>query len=355
MFDAKFTAVREPLSYMVLAAVAKKTYNVASPIGERSPHEGGTDMHVLRACFAVVTLILVADRGIAAEDIEFVAEHLAEVPMDNRYATLPIWSEPQDGEIRRTHVETQGAFNKVSSGHLDVSGPMFSIGLKRQLNARWSVGALVFHDPMSVRSAHEHRPLQTLFAPDTPIDRPVDAHFSNLDGSITDSGAGFFIGRERHGDRLADYGWIAGVLWQRVKLEQFRLEYEVAGGSSIGTIGTIDFDDTYAHIVPFVGIELPRERGSWFWNAHALYAMPLPRRGMAGHITGPGFDIRGNTDDAGAGKHFGDPSLTLGFTFTYRPWHVSADVGALVSQALVEPWAHRGIERNYVLSVSWLW
>ena len=41
----------------------------------------------------VVLLALAhAIRVTAAEDIEYVQEHLAEVPMDNRFATLPVWN-----------------------------------------------------------------------------------------------------------------------------------------------------------------------------------------------------------------------------------------------------------------------
>ena len=136
-------------------------------------------------------------------------------------------------------------------------------------------------------------------------------------------------------------------------LQNFRLDYEIAAGPSLGTTGEIDFDNTYSHAVPFVGIQWPRQRGDWRWNTHALFAMPLPRRGVVGHISGPGFDIHGDTQDVGNGKHFGDPSLTLGLTFTYAPAHLSVDIGTLLSQALVEPWIHPGIERNYLLSVSW--
>jgi len=273
--------------------------------------------------------------------------------MDNRYAALPIWSDTLQNGADKTHLELQAALSTLGSGNLNVSGPMFSVGLRRDVSSSWSMGGFVFDDPLRVHSNHEDRPLQTLFAPSTPIARPVDAHFSNLDGTVADVGAGLFVSQERHSNLLGDYAWLTGVLWQRVSLSDFRLDYEIADGPSIGTTGQIDFDNTYTHVVPFVGIEVPRQRGAWLWNAHAFYAMPLPRRGVVGHITGPGFDIRGDTQDVGNGKHFGDPSLTIGFTFTYTPAHLSVDVGALVSQALVEQWVHRGIERNFVLSVSW--
>ena len=81
--------------------------------------------------------------------------------------------------------------------------------------------------------------------------------------------------------------------------------------------------------------------------------MPLPRRAMVGRITGPGFDLSGNTAADGAGKHFGDPAVSLGFDVTYLPWDLSVDVGASVGQALLEPIAHRGVTTNWALDVRW--
>jgi len=84
-----------------------------------------------------------------------------------------------------------------------------------------------------------------------------------------------------------------------------------------------------------------------------LAAWPNPRRGVVGHIMGPGFDLRGDQEQAGAGAHFGDPSITLGFDVTYLPAHLTVDIGTLVTQALVEPVVHKGIETNLVISCLW--
>lgn len=74
---------------------------------------------------------------------------------------------------------------------------------------------------------------------------------------------------------------------------------------------------------------------------------------MVGHITGPGFDLRGNTEAAGYGKHIGDPSLTFGLDITYLPAHFTVDVGALLTQRLLEPFINKGIEANWLLSCQW--
>jgi len=71
------------------------------------------------------------------------------------------------------------------------------------------------------------------------------------------------------------------------------------------------------------------------------------------YISYEGFDLSGDTTRTGAGKHFGDPAVMLGFDVTYRPWNLSVDVGAFAVQALAEPIAHRGVTTNWALGVRW--
>jgi hypothetical protein len=59
------------------------------------------------------------------------------------------------------------------------------------------------------------------------------------------------------------------------------------------------------------------------------------------------------TADSGNGKHFGDPSVTLGLDVTYRPAHLSLDIGTALTQQLLEPHVHRGVDSDWVLSVRW--
>lgn len=300
---------------------------------------------------AVLLSTLSAD---AEEDIEFVQEHLPEVAMDNRYATLPVWlgsAESTDGLTS----SWQAGYGSTSAGALSISGPMLAAGVYRPLNERWDIGVFAFYDRLRLQADVEQRDLQTLFAPSTPIARPVASEFSGLDGTATDLGLGINVGWHRHEGFLGEHRWMGGVLWQRMSLEDYRFNYRVLSGPQAGLAGTIDFDADYAHIVPFVGLELPRHYGRWSTNAHVLATFPLPRRGVIGHITGPGFDIHGDTAEVGHGTHFGDPSLTLGYTITYAPAHLSVDLGTLLTQGLLEPKVHRGIDRNLVLSFSVGW
>jgi hypothetical protein len=305
----------------------------------------------MRLAFSAL-LVAFSQLCLAEHDIEFVAEHLPEAAMDNRYATLPIWP-GLPNESAAWEGSLQGAASSIQVGSISLEGPMFSMAMQRNLRDAWQWGAFGFYDDLSFTSGREYRPLQTLFAPQTPIERPVDALFTHLDGRARDFGGGLYIAHHGTTGLLGNHRWVAGVLWQRVQLDDYRFDYEILAGPSNGLTGSIDFDASYDHAVPFVGLEIPRDFGKWTLSLHSLLAYPLPRRGVTGHITGPDFDLSGDTATAGNGKHFGDPSITLGLNLTYRPARLSIDVGTLLSQAVLEPLIHSGIDQNLLLSVSW--
>lgn len=286
----------------------------------------------------------------AKEDIEFVAEHLPEVAMDNRYATLPIWGTPPQAD--EWTLAVQSAFDGESAGRLEAGGPLLSVAVTRALSSRWSVTAVGFADMQSL-SGGDTRGLQTLFAPATPIERPVSASFDDLDGRMRHLGAGLSLSTGSDRGWLGRHRWVGGLLFEQVELHDYRWNFTILAGDAAGTRGQIDFDNDYRHVTPFAGLQLVRERGAWIFSPHALLALPLPRRGWVGHIETAQFDLRGDTADVGNGKHFGDPSVTVGLDITYRPAHLSVDVGTALSQGLIEPYIHKGIDRDWVLSVRW--
>jgi hypothetical protein len=291
-------------------------------------------------------------RAAAVEDISYVTEHLAEVPMDNRFATLPVWSgNPESG--RAWSFAGQAGLSKTATGNLEVAGPLFSASVDRAAGSRWRLGAFAFYDRLSFTGENDVRPLETPFAPTTPLARPVLAEFDNLDGSMTHYGAGIDAARIGESGWLGHYRLVGGIVWQQVELRDYRLDYVLLEGDDAGLAGQIDFDANYTHVTPFLGFELPRKGARWATAPHVLAAWPNPRYGVVGHITGPGFDLHGDTEAAGQGKHFGDPWIAIGFDVTYLPARLTIDVGALVTQRLLEPVIHKGIDTNWVLSAQW--
>ena len=297
------------------------------------------------AAWTLVALGLPAAHALAAnESIEFVQEHLAEIVMDNRYATLPIWG---------TRYSTQAAYSKTETGGLAVDGPMFSLGGSRNIADDWQLSGFAFFDDLSLSSGIDHRPLEVQFIRGVPLSLPARAQFNALDGSEKSYGLGVGIRHSGTTRFWHDYEWAAGVLWHHVALKNYSLDFQILDGPSAGATGVIDYSAVYEHVAPFAGIAWPREYRQWKFRPHVQAVLPLPRRAVVGRIEGPGYELSGDTGETGVGTPFGDPSVTVGLDVTYRPWNLTVDVGSAISQALFEPVVHKGIDRNWLISASW--
>ncbi len=307
---------------------------------------------IVAAAFGWLAWAGIAPASAAKEDIEFVAEHLAESTMDNRYASLPVWAGGSATELRWSG-DVQGAFSRTTVGGLALSGPLLSAGVVRRLSSTWSVGALAFFDALKLTTDRDARPLNPSFSGAIPLTLPADAIFSRMDGAAKDYGAGLFARLRGEGGWLGERRWVGGLLWQRVSLRNYRWAYRLLTGPDAGGAGVIDYSADYSHIVPYAGLELLRSYGQWSFSPRVLAAMPLPRRGVQGCITGTHFDLCGDTASAGRGRHFGDPFVALGLGVTYEPWQLTVDLGSTLAQAVVEPFVHAGIDRNWLLSIDW--
>ncbi|MFL6579722.1 MAG: hypothetical protein ACJ8G2_03180 [Burkholderiales bacterium] len=300
------------------------------------------------ASAGVLLLGLVCVQARAEHSFEFVAEHLPEAAMDNRFATLPLWNGGAT-PVAPWQFTVQGGWARTGSGGLTLDGPMLSAAVHRQLDDRWTLIAFGFFDDMRFSGASDQRPLETLVA-HTPLVLPAETLFTNLQGTYRNAGAGIAFNMHKVDGWLGERQWVMGALYQRVQLQDYRANYRVLEGPSSGATGFVDYSAEYPHLTPFAGLALVRHFGSWSLTPHALFAIPVPRRGFQGRINGPGFDVSGDTETAGAGKHFGDISLTFGLDVGYKPWGLTLDIGTFVSQALLEPIAHKGIDQNWVIS-----
>jgi hypothetical protein len=286
----------------------------------------------------------------APEDIGFVSEHLPEIAMDNRYAQLPLWGSCPEERDYCPAVNVGYQFTRSQT--LSIDGPMFSLGVTHD-EGRWSITGFFFYDPLRLRSGNEQRPLDVDFVSGVPYGLPVPAQFSGLDGRADDMGVGIALRRDASLRWLGHFTWSTGLLWQQMSLRNDRYDYRVLEGPGAGSAGQIGYDADYRHFVPFAGIAWLHQGEHWSYTPHFQFALPLPRRGMDGRITGPGFDLAGNQADNGAGKHFGDPSLTIGLDVTYLPWKLTFDLGTALSQYVLEPKIHEGVDRNLLLTLRW--
>jgi hypothetical protein len=289
----------------------------------------------------------------APESIDVIAEHLPEAAMDNRYASLPLWARADELHGSQWLAAVGVAYARSRARGLSLEGPMLALSATKRLEQEWSITAFAFFDDLRFSGGSARLPLEAQFTSATPLTLPVDAQFSDLRGKARDLGAGLGVRRAAHWQPWGSFEWAAGLLWQRVSLRDFTVRYRVLGGAQAGTEGTLDYSTTYNHLTPYVGLAWPRVYSQWTSTPHVQLALPLPRRGVQGRITGPGFDVRGNAAGNGYGKHFGDPSLTVGWDLTYRPWRATFDVGSVLTQALFERPNHEGVERNWLLSARW--
>lgn len=305
-------------------------------------------MTLPRSAASLVALLVLAPPAAASEhSFEYVAEHLPEVAMDNRFATLPVWSGGVPAGPWQFTV--QGAVARTASGAMVLHGPMLSAAARWGLNQRRALHVFGFFDELGFSSGGERRPLETLFA-HPPLALPAEALFTDLRGTYRNMGAGAVLSVHAEHGWQGEHEWIVGALCQRVALHDYRATYQVLEGPSTGASGVVDYSGTYTFITPLAGLALLRDYGTWRWSPHALLAIPLPRRGFQGRITGPGFDLSGDVGSAGHGKRFGDLSVTLGLDGTYKPWGLTFDFGSLVTQALLESVIHKGIDQNWLIS-----
>jgi hypothetical protein len=302
----------------------------------------------------------------SAESIEFVTEHFPEIAMDNRNASLPLWNTCEDeisDEPRRDDNEdgeeddefcigVDVGYQRTRSGTFSIDGPLLAISAVRPFGEKYHVAAFVFFDDFALKGGSAQRPLDITFA-NPPLVLPADARYDGLDGDARDVGLGIAINGNAHWRWLPSFQWSVGLMWQRLRLTEYSFAYEVTEGRDAGSTGTLDYSATYSHFSPFVGAAWPRLHGDWRFTPHIQIAMPLPRRGVQGRITGPGFDLSGDAADNGAGKHFGDPSASIGFNVTYDPWQLTLDLGSTIAQALIEPRIHEGVGDNWLLSAHW--
>jgi hypothetical protein len=297
-------------------------------------------------------MALISAPTFAEESIEFVQEHLAEIVMDNRYASLPLWTGAGAETSAHWQLATQAAYSNTHTGELTVDGPMFSLGASHYVGNDWTLTGIVFFDSLKFSSGVDHRPLEVQFTSGVPLALPAAGEFSGLDGNENSYGAGVAIRRRSRVWLLGDCEWTAGLLWHHVALRNYSFDFRLLDGQSAGAIGVIDYSATYEHVAPLFGVAWPRIHGDWSLAPHLQAVVPLPRRGVVGHIEGPGYDLSGDTSKTGVGTPFGDPSITIGFDVTYHPWNLTVDVGSAISQAVLEPVIHKGIEGNWLISIS---
>ncbi len=318
------------------------------------PKRGLPVLSVVLCWVAIGSVGRPAEAAVAnpGEDIEYITEHLPESAMNLRYLTLPLAAPSLAGSTQgEWQIEAQAAGAKNGGGFVDLSGVLFGLGATRALNDRWGLQAVGFYDAMSFSGSSGRELFHPLFRRDIPLDLPEFATFSNPQGDLAHLGFGGGVVWQPKGRAST---WTFGALWERLDLSNYTLDYRIETGQSAGVSGLLDHSAKYDFVTPYIGYRQERALGaSWTIAPRVIGALPLPRQGFVGRITGPGFDLSGDTGSVGRGLHLGDGYVGAGVIFEHTRSGFGVDLGATLYHYGAEQVIHKGIDQPIVINFTW--
>lgn len=288
------------------------------------------------------------------EDIDYVMEHLPEAAMNNRFLSLP-YAAPLMKKGNWVF-KVQPGYSSIKVDFLNLKGPMLAGSAGYSFHPRWTVRGIGFYDRFKFSGSGGNELLNPLFSENIPLDFPEYAQFSNVRGDYIHWGFGPALDWQFSAAPANRRFWIltVGALWDRLDLKNYKVGYTMTNGASVGQSGVLDHSARYDYVTPFFSLQHTRGLGPHFSVSPRFIAgAPLPKRGWIGRITGPGFDISGDTKVVGNGSHMGDGFAGLGLDILHEPSGLSVDIGTSIYQALFEGNIHKGIDKVFLVNVSW--
>ena len=283
------------------------------------------------------------------EDFFFLAEHLPEGVEEARYFSLP-WPE--------TNLEPGGWHPIVGLGGADVGadfararGGLATLGASHAWSSKWALQLFGFYGSFDVTGDTGEDVLSEFALDGVALDLPERARFSDPRGRFVHSGLGFAVARTLTGRR--PWTLLGGLLLERLELDRYRYDYELLDGADAGASGVLDLSGSNDFVTPYVGVSVALPLGQrWLALPRAQLGVPLPPGELDNRMTGPGFDLSTSATGAESGK-IGDGFFTLGAGLRDRVTGLEVDLGATVAFPLIQGWTHPGIDRAWLLSVTW--
>jgi hypothetical protein len=290
------------------------------------------------------------------EDIDFITEHVPESAQDARWLSLTTLHSRL--EAGRWETSIQAGWSETTASLFQLDGPMVSAGTGYSFRDGWAVQGLGFYDTMSFsggvgESAREV--LHPLFSRRIPLDLPENADFSHPRGDFRHWGVGAaLVHRLSRGS--ADRWWTvtAGLLYDRLELNGYQVDYRLASGQSAGATGTLDHSGTADFLVPYLVLQQSRPLGVGFRLVPRVIAgVPLPKGDFDGRLTGPGFTAGGSDDPTSRPGAIGDVFMGLGMEIEHLRTGLSLDLGGSLAFPLVEKLTHEGVGKAIVVQLTW--
>jgi len=307
-------------------------------------------MRSRRALLATATALLATSAGRAAEpqaehDIHFLSEHAVESGMDAHYAALPWPDAHLEHGTWRQSVDLSMASTRAEL--IDLDGSMIGLGATRATGPGRGYELLGFYSEMNVSGTGGRSVLAGYYLNSVPLDLPNAADFTAPRGTLRHFGVGAAYVRTLGSSQL-----IAGLLVERADVLGFEMNYRLAGGADAGTTGLYGQSSAAAFLTPLVGWQQIRTISSrWTWSPRALVTFPLPPGDFDYRLTGPGFDL-GTPQDGTTGA-IGDSFVALGLALAHVPSGLEIDLGGALLFAATEHLSHPGVDRAFVVHVTW--
>jgi len=288
---------------------------------------------------AAVVQFTIPATAVAEEELGFTAEHMIEAQMDARYMALP--------EIERQTTDARSS--RFGMGYMTTSGgPTTSASLLLDVqffkplpnHERWAVVLGGFVDLIRFDGTAGTVTIDPNFLSISPIDTPLDADVLDVSGDALHMGLSVAAARQIS----RNSAWQAGVVLEYYDVDEFRVAFRTGGPA--GFDGVVDYAGSYNSITPFVTLRhvFPRRSERFTYSSRALLAWPVPRRGFQGQISGPGFQLEGDSETAGTGRHIPDGFAGVGFAIDSVAHRWRVDIGASVWLYLAENQGHEGID-----------
>ncbi len=300
--------------------------------------------------FSISKLILVmlalfgSGLACAQKSLDFVAEHLIEVPMDFRYLSLT--ASPVDEH--RVESRVQIGLANVSGEGIDNRTSMLSLQYFLPLQAQRGLGLSLFYDDYRFSSGKGRvvvAPSFTRqFSPSS-----VNAEVTGGQGRGYHAGVGIsyiYLQQDKSNHQL-------GVLLESLKIHEFRINFNTVDLTS-DYAAMFDYAASYAMITPYYSYQKKPDElaAGWIGRLSAVLALPLPRVGFEGRIQGPGFDYSGDTDAALGRKNIPDMYAGLGYSLEHKVSGIRLELGGLLYSALIEPLLHEDTGTPIYISAS---
>jgi len=281
----------------------------------------------------------------AEEPLDFIAEHILEVPMDIRYQSFP--KIPDDWTSPSKWIQI-GA-GEVSGGKMTSRFPMIAVNIYRPSdpNSGWLFS--LFYENYQFSGRNGATLLRPSFGSPNYLPTEFEVDVNNINGS------GYHFG----GSVSYAFNWSwggkiqLGIALEQLKIDHFKVEFNSIG-LPVNFAGSVDYASTYNVFTPFVSYQFDSQQLSENWRGSASFilTLPGPRRGFKGRFEGPGFDIDSDTDAIGGGKHIPDKYLGFSYLVVHRPSGITMNIGGSLYSFLLEPLAHKDTDAPLFLTLS---